>query len=57
MKSTFASLNGSVLIISTHMKMTPIKSKAMRSHMVHLKYRQQRDGVKSKTMLKEAFHS
>lgn len=57
MKSTFASLKGSVLIISTHMKTTPIKSKAMKSYMVYLEYRQQRDWVKSKTMLKEAFHS
>lgn len=36
-ESTFASLNGSVLIISTHMKTKPIKSKAMRLHMVYLK--------------------
>ena len=55
MKSTFASLNGSVLIISTHMKTKPIKSKAMRLHIVYLKYRQRREWVKVKQCSRRLF--
>lgn len=46
-KKMFTLLNGSVLVISTHLKRKPIRSKAMKLHIVHYKQRQQRDWRKN----------